>query len=210
MSAIRLTRKRLKSALDELAGHDVDLAKAIRLVGYPEERRNPKGFQTLMHIITAQQLSTKAAGTIIGRLHEACAPDLTPETFMRLDDKAIRAVGFSRQKIAYGRGLSQAVQTGALDFERMETMTDEEVLKVLTALKGLGRWSAEMYMISSLGRPDIWPADDLAVQEGVRRMKGLKKRPGSKEMDIIAEPWRPHRTAVTIFIWHYYRNAPPL
>ena len=162
----------MKSALEELSARDRDLAKAVKLVGYPNERRRPEGFQTLMHILAAQQLSTKAAAAIIGRLHAACAPELAPETFMRLDDAAIRAIGFSRQKLTYGRALSQAVVCGRLDFDRMEAMSDEEVLDTLTALKGFGRWSAEMYMISSLGRPDVWPADDLAIQEGVRRLKG--------------------------------------
>jgi DNA-3-methyladenine glycosylase II len=210
MAAFRLTKRHLNSALDELSVRDRDLATALKLVGYPEERRNPKGFQTLMHIIAAQQLSTKAAATIIGRLHDACAPELSPKSYMRLDDAAIRAVGFSGQKLLYARGLSQAVLDGTLDLDRMETMTDQEVQDALTALKGFGRWSAEMYLISSLGRPDIWPADDLAVQEGVRRLKGLEARPSQKEMDAIAEPWRPYRTAAAVFIWHYYRKAPPL
>ncbi|MCH8202707.1 MAG: DNA-3-methyladenine glycosylase 2 family protein [Proteobacteria bacterium] len=209
MAAFKLTKRHLKSALDKLSARDGDMAKALKLIGYPEEHRNPKGFQTLMHILAAQQLSTRAAATIIGRLHDACAPELAPETFMRLEDEAIRAVGFSRQKLAYGRGLSEAVQSGRLVLERLETMTDQEVMAALTALKGFGRWSAEMYLIASLGRPDIWPADDLAVQEGVRRLKGLEARPGQKEMDAIAEPWRPYRTAAAIFIWHYYKNAPP-
>ena len=144
MVAFRLTKRHLKSALDKISARDGDMAKALKLIGYPEARRNPKGFQTLMHILAAQQLSTKSAAAIIGRLHEACAPELAPESFMRLDDEAIRAVGFSRQKLAYGRGLSEAVQSGSLVLKRLETMTDQEVLEALTALKGFGRWSAEM------------------------------------------------------------------
>lgn len=210
MGDFRLTKRQLESALDRLAERDKDIADALALVGYPEARRNPKGFETLMHIIAAQQLSTKAAATIIGRLHEACAPKLTPEAFLRLGDEEIRAIGFSGQKMVYGRGLSQAVLSGALDLASMETMEDDEVLAALTALKGFGRWSAEMYMIFSLGRPDVWPADDLAVQEGVRRLKGLARRPGQREMDAIAEAWRPDRAAAAILIWHYYRKAPPV
>ncbi len=86
--------------------------------------------------------------------------------------------------------------------------SDEEVLETITALKGFGRWSAEMFLMFSLGRPDVWPADDLAVQEAVKRLKGLKKRPGTKKMDAIAKPWRPHRSAVAVFLWHFYSNAP--
>lgn len=210
MSEYLLTNEHIKAGLDHLAKADQALAEAINEVGYPQERRRRKGYQILMHIIGAQQLSTKAATTIMGRLHEACGPELTPETFLALSDEAIRGAGFSRQKLGYGRGLSEMVRAGDLDFEAMEEMDDDGVLTTLTAIKGFGRWSAEMYMISSLGRPDIWPADDLAVQEAVRRLKGLKARPGQKEMDVIGEAWRPHRAAVAIFLWHYYKHAPAI
>ncbi len=205
-----LDKNSLILALDALSKKDFDLAAAVRQVGYPDERRRPAGFQTLMHIIIGQQLSTKAGATIVGRLHDAAAPDLTPESFLALDEAQLRAIGFSRQKILYGRGLSEAILDGSFSPHELESMADEGVLAALTALKGFGRWSAEMYLLFSLGRPDVWPADDLAVRVGVQQLKKLDERPGTKEMDAIAEAWRPYRGAAAIFLWHYYKKFPEL
>ena len=205
-----LDKNSLIRALDALAETDDDLAGAMEQVGYPEERRRPAGFQTLMHIITGQQLSTRAAATIVGRLHEATEPDLTPERFLRLSDEELRAIGFSRQKVLYGRGLSEAILKGDFSPDDLASRPDEEIVAAITAIKGFGRWSAEMYLLFSLGRPDVWPADDLAVRVAVQNLKRLDKRPGTKQMDAIAESWRPHRGAVAIFLWHYYRKFPEL
>lgn len=202
-----LTTKNIKIALDEVAKKDKDIRAALKVVGYPIERRSGgPSYEHLLRIIVGQQLSVKAAATIYGRV-EAAMGEVIPENFLNKSDEELRGFGLSRQKIDYGKCLSKAVLDGFKPKDLVKK-SDEEVLEIITGLRGFGRWSAEMFLMFSLGRLDIWPADDLAVQEGVKRLKGLKERPKPKEMDIIGEKWRPHRGAVAIFIWHYYSNAP--
>ncbi len=205
----RLTTKDLKIALDKVARKDKDIREALKVVGYPEERRSGgPSYEHLLRIIVGQQLSVKAAATIYGRVEDALEGKVEPKRFLKKTDEELRALGLSRQKVGYGRGLSQAVLEGRLVPADLAHHDDEKVLKEITALKGFGRWSAEMFLMFSLGRPDIWPADDLAIQEAVKKLKGLKERPKQKEMDEIAEPWRPHRASVGVFLWHFYSNAP--
>ena len=203
-----LTEAALARSLDLVAAEDADVARALEHAGYPPERRRPTGFATLMRIIIGQQLSTRAAATIASRLETALDGNFTPAGFLALGDDELRAIGYSRQKIVYGRGLAEAIASGALELHGMERQSDEDVVAAICALKGFGRWSAEMYLLSSLGRPDIWPAHDVAVQEAVRRIKRLDTRPTPNAMDDIAQPWRPHRSAVAVFLWHYYANPP--
>lgn len=203
-----LKTRDLKIALDQVAKGDKDIRAALKVVGYPKQRRSGgPSYEHLLRILVGQQLSVKSAAAIYGRL-EAAMGTVVPENYQKLSDQDLRALGLSRQKVAYGRGLSEAVLEGRLVPAGLARHSDEKVVEELTALKGFGRWSAEMFLMFSLGRPDIWPADDLAVQEAVKRLKGLKARPGQKEMDILAEPWRPHRGAVAVFLWHFYSNAP--
>jgi len=204
-----LTRRHLKLALDQVAEKDRDIAQALEAVGYPEERRRgAPSFENFVRIIAGQQLSVKAAATIFGRVEAALKGNFQPEHFLSLSDSELRAAGLSRQKIAYARGLSQAVIERRLDPTGLAALPDDLVVEKITALKGFGRWSAEMFLLFSLGRPDVWPADDLAIQAGVQRLKGLSERPNRRQTDSVAEAWRPHRGAVAIFIWHYYATAP--
>ena len=203
----RLTTKDLKIALDKVARKDKDIRAALKVVGYPVERRSGgPSFEHLLRIIVGQQLYGKAAATIYDRV-EAAMGEVIPENFLDKSDQELREFGLSWQKIEYGRGLSKAVLDGFRPKDLIKK-SDQEVLETITALKGFGRWSAEMFLMFSLGRPDIWPAGDLAVQEAVKKLKGLKESPGQKEMDIIAKPWRPHRASVAVFLWHFYSNAP--
>lgn len=205
----QLTRSHLRTALDEIAQRDRHMAAALERVGYPEERRlGEPSFQHFLRIIVGQQLSVKAAATIFGRLDSALAGDFQPQRVLAMDDGELRALGLSRQKIGYARGLSQAVLEGSLEPAALVELPDEEVMEQITRLKGFGRWSAEMFLLFSLGRPDVWPADDLAIQAGLHRIKNMRKRPDRKKTDAIARPWRPHRGAAAIFVWHYYSNAP--
>jgi DNA-3-methyladenine glycosylase II len=203
----RLSRAGMEEAMAELAARDPDLARAHREAGTPGLRHRPGGFGTLLDIILAQQLSARAAETIRGRLR-ALAEPLTPETFLALDDSALRATGFSRQKILYGRHLAEALAERRIELARIHRMADEEAIEALVALKGIGRWSAEIYLLFALRRPDIWPVDDLAVAVAVQRLKGLRERPNRVQMLEIAEPWRPWRSYAARLMWHYYRNAP--
>lgn len=165
------------------------------------------GFPTLLRAIVAQQVSAAAARSIWGRLVEQVDP-LTPEGFAALGETGIRALGFSRQKIAYGLGLADAVTSGRLDLAAITAMPDEDAIAALSALKGIGRWSAEVYLLFALGRADVWPAQDLALQVAAQRIKGLDARPTPKQMTALAEPWRPWRGAAALALWHYYRTMP--
>ena len=205
--ARHFNRKILEEALAELGRRDPDLARAHREAGLPALRRRAPGFATFVDIILAQQLSAASANAIRARL-KALATPLTPESFLALEEAELRAIGFSRQKILYGRGLAEAIASGRLDLKRIHRMADEDAIAAITAEKGLGRWSAEVYLLFALRRPDIWPVDDLAVVVGVQRLKGLRERPDRKRMLAIAEPWRPWRSYAARLMWHYYRNAP--
>jgi DNA-3-methyladenine glycosylase II len=189
-------------ALAELARRDRDIAEAWTLVGDPPPRRRPKGFPALVGSIVGQQVSAAAARAIWARLN--AAGPLTPERFLQLTEAELRAIGFSRQKILYVRGIAEAIVHGDLNFRRLHRMADEEAIAELVRLKGIGRWTAEIYLLFGLQRLDIWPADDLALQVGVQRLKRLEARPGRAALTEIAEPWRPWRGAAARFLWHYY------
>jgi DNA-3-methyladenine glycosylase II len=205
----QLTTTHLKHALDELAARDKHIAKALETVGYPQERRMAEpSYEHFLRIIVGQQLSVKAAATIFGRVEAALEGDFRPERLLAMSDEELRALGLSRQKISYARGLSEAVRDGVLVPSDLVALPDEEVMEQITRLKGFGRWSAEMFLLFSLGRPDVWPADDLAIQAGVHRIKNMRQRPDRKKTDAVARPWKPYRGAAAIFVWHYYSNAP--
>jgi DNA-3-methyladenine glycosylase II len=189
-------------ALAELARRDADIEEAWAMVGDPPPRRRPKGFPALIGSIVAQQVSAAAARAIWGRL--LAAGPLTPERFLALTEPELRSIGFSRQKILYGRGIAMAIQSGDLNFRRLHRMEDEAAIAELVRLKGIGRWTAEIYLLFGLQRLDIWPADDLGLQVGVQRLKRLESRPGRPALIEIAEPWRPWRGVAARFIWHYY------
>lgn len=195
----------LAPALDALAARDGDIARHYAACGLPPARRRPRGFAGLLQIVVAQQVSAHAARAIIGRLAAAARP-LTPEAFLALDDDDLRAIGLSRQKIRYGRALAEDVLAGRLNFRALGRMDDEAAIATLVQAKGIGRWSAEIYLLFALRRPDIWPADDLAVQVAAQGLKGLEARPSHDQMIALAEPWRPHRSAAARFLWHIYRH----
>lgn len=198
----------IKTALDHLAQDCPHIKKAIEQVGYPSERKTDKGYPQLLRIIAGQQLSVKAAASIWGKIEALMDGSVTPEAYMALSDEALRGAGCSFQKIGYGRHLSEAVLNGDLDPFGMDDMSDTDILNQITAVKGFGRWSAEMYMIFALGRTDVWPVGDLAVRKGAGRILGLDAEPHQKEMDDLAERWRPHRSVVALLCWYFYANAP--
>ena len=195
----------LRPALEALSACDGDIARHYRACGLPPVRRRPEGFAGLIHIIAAQQVSAASANAIIGRL-EAALRRCTPEAFLELDEAALRAIGLSRQKMRYCRALAEDLLAGRLDLDGLGRLDDAAAIECLVQAKGIGPWSAEIYLLFALRRPDVWPADDLAVQVAVQRVKGLDARPGRAAMVEIAEPWRPHRSAAARFFWHVYRH----
>jgi DNA-3-methyladenine glycosylase II len=197
----------LGRGIDRLAALDRDVARALERVGYPAPRQREPGFATLLRIMVAQQLSTRSAAAIWARVEQACLPLVTAERFLALGEEAFKQIGFSRQKMAYGRSLAEAVASGALDLEALPTLPEDDAIAAISGLRGFGRWSAEIYLLFALGRADIFPADDLGLQVGMQRLKRLAARPNRKAMDQLAEPWRPLRGCGAIFLWHYYGAA---
>ena len=202
-----LDADRLRAMLDTLAAGDPDLRRALARVGYPASRQRDPGFATLLRIVLAQQVSTASAAAIWRKLEAALQGEITPARLLALDDAALRAAGFSARKVEYARGLCAVVTTGTLDIAGLALLEEEAAIGTLVALRGFGRWSAEIYLLFALGRADVFPADDLAIQIAIQRLRGLAARPGGKLARELAEPWRPYRGAAAVFLWHYYGAA---
>jgi DNA-3-methyladenine glycosylase II len=193
------------AGLDAVAARDEVIAAMLQRAGYPGPRLRERGYRTLLRTIVGQQVSVAAAASVWGRLESLLGEDMTPERLLAAEFEALRACGLSRQKQGYARSLAELVGSGELDLMDLPA-DDEEAIAQLTRIKGIGRWSAEIYLLFAEGRPDIWPAGDLAVQAGIGRILGLPERPSEKATRELAEPWRPHRGAIAIFTWHCYNN----
>jgi DNA-3-methyladenine glycosylase II len=198
-----LAAEKLRGDLDALGRREPRVAAALAKVGYPEPRLRPTGYKTLLRTIVGQQVSVAAASSMWNKLEAELGADFTPGCLLKRDFERLRACGLSRQKQGYARSLCELVEAGELDFDSLPA-DDEEAIAQLTRIKGIGRWSAEIYLLFAEGRPDIWPAGDLAVQEGVKRLLGLEERPAEKATRALAESWSPQRGAMAIFTWHYY------
>ena len=186
-----------------MAARDGDLARILAEFGTPPEWFREPGFPTLILIILEQQISLASAKAAFTRLVALASP-LTPERFLSLDDAELKRASFSRQKIAYGRNLARAITSGELDLEAFGEMTDAEVKAELLKLKGIGAWTADIYLLRALRRPDAWPAGDLALAVALQKLKRLPSRPMPLELDRIAEAWRPWRAVAARLLWHYY------
>lgn len=201
-----LTAEQIKHGLDSVAALEPRFAVALERAGYPEPRIRPRGYATLMRTIVGQQVSVAAAASMWRKFEDHLGPDLPPDKVLASDFDSLRACGLSRQKQGYMRSLCELVVSGTLDFESLPA-DDEAAIAQLTQIKGIGRWSAEIYLLFAEGRGDIWPAGDLAVQAGLHKLLGLEERPSEKLTRELAEGWRPHRGATAIFTWHYYSTS---
>ena len=201
-----LSNEKLHAGLDALAEIEPRIAYALEVAGYPETRRRDKGYATLLRTIVGQQVSVHAAASVWRKLEATLGEGCAPATLLAADGDALRACGLSRQKQGYARSLAELVESGALDFAALPS-DDEEAIAMLTRVKGIGRWSAEIYLLFAEGRADIWPAGDLAVQAGLHKILGLPERPGEKDTRALAESWRPHRGAAAVLAWHSYNSA---
>lgn len=177
-----------------------------------EERRRGRpadAYGALLRSIVGQQLSTKAARSIYGRLaerYEGHAP--TPAQILAADPEDIRSVGLSRPKVKYLRDLAEHVEDGELNLEALPELGDEDVIAQLTAIKGLGLWTAQMFLMFHLGRPDVLPVGDLGIRRAVERAYELEEIPDPATLERIAEPWRPHRTLACLYLWRSLDNEP--
>jgi DNA-3-methyladenine glycosylase II len=198
-----LTRDGLLAAVDELAAQDEDLAGIVARHGPPPLWDREPGFPTLVHIVLEQQVSLASAQAAFDRLRVAADP-LTPARFLALTDAELLAIGFSRQKARYGRGLAEAIQSGALDLDALTRLDDDAVHEVLQTIPGIGPWTSTIYLLMVLGRPDVWPAGDMALQSAIAEIKGLGHRPDAVEMTALGETWRPWRSVAARLFWHDY------
>jgi DNA-3-methyladenine glycosylase II len=200
------TKESIRSAVDALAEREPNFAAVVERYGHPEPRCRPPGAATLLRTIVGQQVSVAAASSMWAKLESAYGspPDL--ERLLSASDEELRLAGISRQKAGYIRSLAQLVTSGELDLDALPS-EDEEAIALLTKIKGIGRWSAEIYLLFAEGRPDIWPAGDLAVQVEIGRLFGLAEKPSEKHIRELAEHWRPYRGAAAILAWHSYNSS---
>ena len=199
----RLTLTSLAEGVGVLAARDPDLAGVVEQYGSPPLWGRDPGFATLLKIILEQQVSLASAAAAYERLLDVLG-SLTPGAFLALDDTTLRRVGFSRQKTRYGRMLAEALLDGSLDLESIERLDDDQARESLTSLKGIGPWTADTYLLMALGRPDVWPAGDIALQAAVQDLKGRPARPSPDEMIELAAPWRPWRAVAARILWFHY------
>ena len=200
-----LTAEQLGAGLEAVAAREPGIAAALARAGYPEPRIRERGYRTLLRTIVGQQVSVAAAASVWRKLEGLLGEEMPPEALLAADFDALRACGLSRQKQGYARSLCELVAGGELDLMDLPA-DDEEAIAQLVRIKGIGRWSAEIYLLFAEGRPDIWPAGDLAVQAGLARILGLEERPSEKATRALAETWRPHRGAVAILTRQCYNN----
>lgn len=203
-----LSREQLDHAVSALAAIEPAFARGLDRIGMPAPRAHERGHATLLRTIVGQQVSVASAAAVWRRLEEALGAGLPLDAIAAASDETLRAADLSRQKAGYARSLADEVLSGRLDLAALPA-DDEVAIAELVRIKGIGRWSAEIYLLFAEGRPDIWPAGDLAVQIEIGRLLGLPERPSEKATRALAEPWRPHRGAAAIFAWAHY-NTPVL
>ena len=202
-SPLSLAEESLARAVRSLSRRDPDLARVVKKHGPPPMWAREAGFSTLLHIILEQQVSLASARAAHTKLLDIASP-LTPQGFLKLDDATLKAVGFSRQKASYGRILARSILERELDLEGLTSMNDADVRSELVKIKGIGRWTADIYLLMVLLRPDIWPSGDLALAVAAQNLKRLKTRPTPDQLDRLALGWSPWRAVAARILWHHY------
>lgn len=198
-----LSELNLPAACDHLVAQHPDLARIYTKWGVPPLWAREPGFATLLNIILEQQVSLASAKACFDKLALHIG-EVTPQLFLPLDDARLKQIGFSRQKTAYARGLAEAVLEGRLDFERLHALDDEAVREELTKLKGVGRWTSDVYLLMAMLRPDVMPKGDIALHAAYQSLHNLDRRPTSDEFIELAERWRPYRSVAARLLWHHY------
>jgi len=202
-----LTPKTFSQAIQYLCDSDPDLAHIPTTLNPPPFWTRQPGFASLIRIILEQQVSLASARASFDRLLGAASP-LTPNRFFELDDATLKSCGFSRQKTAYGRSLAKAIVDGHLNLSMLNTMPDKAARSELVKVKGIGPWTANIYLLTALRRPDIWPTEDLALAVAAQKLKRLKARPTPQELEKLGGVWKPWRSVAARLLWHYYLNSP--
>jgi DNA-3-methyladenine glycosylase II len=201
-----LTRRTLLSAVRTLSNADPALAASVDRFGPPPLWAREPSYATLVLLILEQQVSLASARAAFDRLEAALAGTIEPRAFLELSDSDLRAIGFSRQKTGYARDLAGALADG-FDLERLAELPDEEVRSSLMRLRGIGRWTADIYLIMCLRRPDVWPHGDQALATAARELLELPARPNFEALEIRARSWRPYRATAARILWHHYLSV---
>jgi DNA-3-methyladenine glycosylase II len=200
------TAQSLSSAIAELSAREAAFARVIDAHGTPEPRCSDPGVETLLRTIVGQQVSVAAARSMWSKLVARYGQPVDLPALLEASDEQLREAGLSRQKAGYARSLAGLVLSGELDLANLPA-DDEEAIELLTRIKGIGRWSAEIYLLFAEGRGDVWPAGDLAVQIQIGRLLGLDGKPSEKQLRELAEAWRPHRGTAAVLAWHSYNSV---
>jgi len=203
-----LTPRGFRAAVEILARDDPSLAAIVERHGVPEFWAREPGFATIVLLILEQQVSLASARAAYERLERRVGA-VEPPAVIGSSDAELRADGFSRQKARYVRVLADSIESGALDLDAVAGLPDDEARVALVAVPGIGPWTAEVYLLSALRRPDTWPVGDIALQEGARRALALDTRPSAAELAEIGERWRPHRATAARLLWHLYLARRP-
>ena len=200
------TTTTLHASLDALAAAEPGFRQVLETHGRPEPRLSEPGVETLLRTIVGQQVSVAAARSMWAKLIARYGQPVDLEALLGATDEQLREAGLSRQKAGYARSLAGLVLSGDVDLAKLPA-DDEEAIALLTKIKGIGRWSAEIYLLFAEGRGDVWPAGDLAVQISIGRILAMAERPSEKQLRELAEAWRPHRGAAAVLAWHSYNST---
>jgi DNA-3-methyladenine glycosylase II len=203
---VRLSPETLGLAVAELAARDTDLAAVVERFGPPPLWARRPGFSTLVRIILEQQVSLRSATAAYARL-QALAGRVTPARVAAIGERDLRAAGLTRQKAAYCRGVANAIVAGGLDLGGLDGLPDDDVRAALIELPGIGPWTADIYLLMALRRPDVWPNGDLALARALQRVKRMRRAPGEDRMARVARTWAPWRAAAARVLWHFYLSS---
>ena len=202
-----MDQAKIKRHLNALAKLDPDLQRGLKIVRYPAPRIRVQAFETFLATIVSQQISTEAAAAVMRRVH-ALLPTMEAQDVLRLPAGALRAAGLSTRKVEYVEALARAIDDNQFEISRLAEMDDQAVVEAITSLRGFGVWSAEIYLMFSLRRSDIFPAGDLALRIALQKLKRIDSKLDEKQAREMVESWSPYRSAGSLFLWHYYRGAP--
>lgn len=202
-----MNQTELTKSIDVIAASDPHVEKALCEIGYPQPRNRPAGFETLVNIIVSQQLSVTAANAIMQRVRE-CLPDMSAQAASKIQKRTLRKAGLSERKAEYVKHLAKQIKAGKLDLTQLQNANDKSAVETITQLHGFGVWSAEIYLMFSLDRRDIFPAGDLALQLALQKLKHLPTKPTPSIARTLITHWSPYRSAGSLFLWHYYKGAP--
>ncbi|MEM9603356.1 MAG: DNA-3-methyladenine glycosylase 2 family protein [Pseudomonadota bacterium] len=202
-----LSESTLHAHLDTLAHSDPDVARALEAVGYPAPRHRDPGFATLFQVIVSQQVSTRAASAIWQQCQASFGNEPTADAVRAATPAHLRACGLSARKCEYASDLADRFVSGELSAAQIAALDDEAAITALTAVRGIGRWTAEIYLLFAEGRHDVWPADDLAIQVAFQRLKGLDERPRGRAFYDLSAPWSPRRGAAALLMWAVYGSG---